>query len=271
MTPTEILFKLKNLPPNTPITAEHIITLLGALQTPQTISSQPGAYSTWDNEKLIDTETLAEWIGEIPSRLKKWRVDGVGPKFISKSKHVAYRVGDVRDWIQSRTVQSTTQADRLSFCSTFEPCFINPIIYHQEQPYSLFESMEMFSENPELEIDGQVVFLTTSPLPMAYLNQEALTGYLDNIKQAQHYFINGKMHQGTLAHVIAHNPNLANHQAIFKAMEAGLDFNQVDDQGNAATHYLNSELLIYTQRKSFEMKLRGTMTHHETGQQSTKI
>lgn len=58
---------------------------------------QPYAYSTWDNDKLIDTEILSEWIDEIPSRLNKWRVDGIGPKFVAKAKHVAYRVGDVRE------------------------------------------------------------------------------------------------------------------------------------------------------------------------------
>lgn len=66
-------------------------------------SSQSFAYSMWDCDKLIDTETLAEWIDEIPSRLNKWRVDGIGPKFVAKAKHVAYRVGDVRDWIASMT------------------------------------------------------------------------------------------------------------------------------------------------------------------------
>ena len=112
MTPSELEYKLKNLPPNTPITAEHIIAILGALQAPQTISNQPGAYSTWDNEQLINPEILSQWIGESTNRLKQWRFDGVGPKFVSKAKHVSYKVGDVRDWLNSRTVQSTTEADK---------------------------------------------------------------------------------------------------------------------------------------------------------------
>lgn len=165
MTPSELEYKLKNLPPNTPITAEHIIAILGALQAPQIISNQEGAYSSWDNDKLIDTDTLAEWIGEIPSRLKKWRVDGLGPKFISKAKHVAYRVGDVREWLKSRTVQSTTQADRLSFVSAFDNCLVAPTIYHDEQPYTLFESIELFgSSNGEINITSFEVLITAALL-----------------------------------------------------------------------------------------------------------
>ena len=70
-------------------------------------------FSELDSEQLIDTEILALWIDEAATRLRKWRLTGAGPKFVSKSKHVAYKVGDVRDWINSRTVQSTTQADQL--------------------------------------------------------------------------------------------------------------------------------------------------------------
>lgn len=53
MTPSELEFKLKSLPPNTPITAEHIIAILGALQAPQVITNNAGAYSTWDNENSL--------------------------------------------------------------------------------------------------------------------------------------------------------------------------------------------------------------------------
>lgn len=40
MTPSELEYKLKNLPPNTPITAEHIIAILGALQAPQSFQTK---------------------------------------------------------------------------------------------------------------------------------------------------------------------------------------------------------------------------------------
>ena len=115
MTPSELLFKLKNLPPDTPVTMEHIVAILSSLQAPQTVNIDPHAYSSWDKDKLINTETLSEWIGETATRLGQWRVDGRGPKYVSKAHKVSYRVGDVRDWIKSKTVQSTTQADSLGF------------------------------------------------------------------------------------------------------------------------------------------------------------
>ena len=117
MTPSELLYILRSLPADKPMTVEEVVNLVSSLEPSKTEPNHHEAYSTWDNDKLIDTETLAEWIGEQPRLLRQWRVDGVGPKYISKPKHVSYRVGDVRKWLISRTVQSTTQADR-KFAST---------------------------------------------------------------------------------------------------------------------------------------------------------
>ena len=114
MTPSELLYILRSLPADKPMTVEEVVNLVSALQPSRTEPDHQAAYSTWDNDKLIDTETLAEWIGEQPKLLRQWRMDGVGPKYISKPKHVSYRVGDVRNWLMSRTVLSTTQADRKS-------------------------------------------------------------------------------------------------------------------------------------------------------------
>ena len=117
MTPSELLYILRSLPADKPMTVEEVVNLVSSLEPSKTEPDHHEAYSTWDNDKLIDTETLAEWIGEQPKLLRQWRMDGVGPKYISKPKHVSYRVGDIRNWLISRTVQSTTQADR-KFAST---------------------------------------------------------------------------------------------------------------------------------------------------------
>ena len=255
MTPSELEFKLKSLPPNTPITAEHIIAILGALQAPQVITNNAGAYSTWDNDKLIDTETLAEWIGEIPSRLKKWRVDGLGPKFISKSKHVAYRVGDVRDWLKTRTVQSTTQADRLSFVSAFDDCLVAPTIYHDDQPYTLFESIELFGRDDETNITGFEVLVTADPLAMAYLN-----GNLDELLKADDlnkplaYFINGQAQGGTLAHLMAKNPAQSLNEYLPELLDGGLNFSKEDGQGRTAIEYENHDLNNYLEKRAMMLR-----------------
>lgn len=257
MTPSELEYKLKNLPPNTPITAEHIIAILGALQAPQVISNNAGAYSTWDNDKLIDTETLAEWIGEIPNRLKKWRVDGLGPKFISKSKHVAYRVGDVRDWLKSRTVQSTTQADRLSFVSMFDDCLVAPTIYHDEQPYTLFESIELFGRDDETNITGFEVLITNDSLAKSYLQ-----GQLDDLIQSDDlnrqlsYFINGVEQGGTLAHLIAKNPAQSLNEYLPELLDKGLNFSKEDRQGITAIAYGNQDLNNYLDKRAMMLKFQ---------------
>lgn len=257
MTPSELEYKLKSLPPNTPITAEHIIAILGALQAPQVISSQPGAYSTWDNEKLIDTATLADWIGEIPNRLAKWRVDGVGPKFVSKAKHVAYRVGDVRDWLKSRTVQSTTQADRLTFVSAFDDCLVAPTIYHDEQPYTLFESIELFGKDDETNITGFEVLITADPLATAYLSgnlDELLKA--DDLNKALSYFINGIDQQGTLAHLIARNPAESINEYLPELLDKGLNFSNKDGKGKTAIEYENFEINNYLEKRALMLRFQ---------------
>lgn len=258
MTPSELFFKMKNLPADTAITAEHIIAILGAMQAPQIIAKQDASYSTWDNDKLINTDTLAEWIGEIPSRLKKWRVDGIGPKFISKAKHVAYRVGDVRDWIASRTVQSTTQADSLSFATAFDSCFVEPTIYHQQEPYTLFGSIELFNTNGETSITGFEVFMTQDPLVKAYMQGDFEAVEQADLSKEATWFINGKEQHGSLAHVIAKHTAEDFPDWLPPLLEHGLNFTAKDSNGmtafDCADDHLKNYLTKRTMMVSFNTK-----------------
>lgn len=73
------------------------------------------AYSTWDKDKLISEDVLAQWLDESPNSIQKWRLTGKGPKYIKNPKLVRYRVGDVRKWIDQNSVTSTAnyRANRL--------------------------------------------------------------------------------------------------------------------------------------------------------------
>lgn len=258
MTPSELEYKLKSLPPNTPITAEHIIAILGALQAPQVITNNAGAYSTWDSDKQIDTETLGEWIGEIPSRLKKWRIDGFGPPFFKGKKGITYRVGDVRDWIKSRTVQSTTQADRLSFVSAFDDCLVAPTIYHDDQPYTLFESIEVYgSSNGEINITGFEVLITADPVAMSYLNGN-LDDLLktDDLNKPLSYFINGQAQGGTLAHLMAKTPAAGLNDYLPELLDSGLDFSRKDSNGKTALEYDNDHLNNYLEKRAMMLRFQ---------------
>lgn len=254
MTPSEVFFKLKNLPADTPITAEHIIAILGSLQAPQTVAKQDASYSTWDNDKLINTETLSEWIGEIPSRLNKWRVDGIGPKFISKARHVAYRVGDVRDWIASRTVQSTTQADSLSFATAFDSCFVEPTIYHQQEPYTLFDSIELFNTNGETSITGFEVFMTKDPLATAYLQGDFEAVEQADLSKDVTWFINGKEQYGSLAHVIAKHTAEDFPEWLLPLLDHGLNFATKDSNGMTAFDCAGDYLKNYLSKRDMMLK-----------------
>ena len=248
MTPSEILFKLTKLPPDTPITAEHIVAILSSLQSQQTVTSNPGAYSTWDKDKQINTETLAEWIGETPNRLKQWRFEGKGPKFVSKPKHVTYRVGDVRDWLNSRTVQSTTQADHLSFASGFADYYTRPTIYIDNEPMALFKSIELF--DGETNITGfEVITAAKDSLAALYLSAidnddtDSLLDHLSNQVQMNELttlFINGKQEQRNIAHMLASHPFTdGEHQrhALVELLQKGLDCNIADNNGKTAMDY----------------------------------
>jgi hypothetical protein len=130
MTPDEFLFKLQNLPPDTVLTATHLAALLEVLK-PATLHAQAqvveGNYDTYPNSKIISEDEVGDWIGESTSTLQKWRVSGKGPKFIKKPKNVGYRVGDVKDWLDTLTVSSTAESHvRLSRLGTI---FSGPLPY----------------------------------------------------------------------------------------------------------------------------------------------
>ncbi|MBU9390069.1 hypothetical protein KTE71_21420 [Burkholderia multivorans] len=145
MTPDEFIFKLKNLPPDTTLTPHHLIAVL------ETISHSMGRgeddIDNYPDSKLISEESLAEWIDESISTLQKWRVSGKGPKFIKKPKNIAYRVGDVREWLDNLTVASTAESHvrlhRLE--GIFDAKFFPPtpliICSSQGEPMPFFDSL----------------------------------------------------------------------------------------------------------------------------------
>jgi len=105
----EFLYKLKQLPADTPITANHIVAILDTVAS--LIDKASGIdFDALPNSKLIDEDMLADWLSESSSTLQKWRVKGGGPNYVRGPKSVRYSVGAVRDWIDSRTVKSTTES-----------------------------------------------------------------------------------------------------------------------------------------------------------------
>ena len=155
MTPDEFIFKLKNLPPDTTLTPNHLIAVLETIS--HSMGKDEGDIDSYPDSKLISEEALAEWIDESISTLQKWRVSGKGPKFIKKPKNIAYRVGDVRDWLDNLTVSSTaeshTRLHRLEGIGEFFKPTPLMICSSQAEPMPFFDSL---SAPPEV-IEGFVL------------------------------------------------------------------------------------------------------------------
>ncbi|MGF6276428.1 hypothetical protein ABIB38_004843 [Massilia sp. UYP11] len=154
MTPDEFLFKLQNLPPDVVLTATHLVALLQVLKPTvlnATAQVVDGNFDTYPNSKIIGEEELGSWIGEAISTLQKWRVSGKGPKFIKKPKNIGYRVGDVKDWLDTLTVSSTAEShvrlNRLDTVFSSPMPFIVPT--GDRLPLPFFQSLHL--DNDEIE------------------------------------------------------------------------------------------------------------------------
>jgi predicted DNA-binding transcriptional regulator AlpA len=60
-------------------------------------------------KRILRTAPAAEYLDLKPSTLEKYRVLGIGPRFIRiGQKAVAYDLADLDNWIDRRKVQSTS-------------------------------------------------------------------------------------------------------------------------------------------------------------------
>lgn len=133
-----ILEKLLSLPAQTALTASHVAAIV------QSLTSQELDYDKLPGSKMLDEQALAEWLGESTSNIQKWRVKGSGPKFVKLPKAIRYEVKAVRDWIQGKTVSSTSEAT-IKGLSRMEIAF--PIMHYADgHSEEFFESFEQEAE-----------------------------------------------------------------------------------------------------------------------------
>jgi hypothetical protein len=62
-------------------------------------------------KNLLTPKQLAGLLAVNENTLAKWRLQGVGPKFVKIQRHVRYAANDVDCWTNERTFASTTAAD----------------------------------------------------------------------------------------------------------------------------------------------------------------
>ncbi len=64
-------------------------------------------------DRLIDENEAAALLCYSTRALQNWRHRGGGPKFIKVSaRSIRYRVRDIHEWIENRTVSNTSQKTR---------------------------------------------------------------------------------------------------------------------------------------------------------------
>ena len=188
MNTEDFLYKLKKLPPDTPMTAIHIAAILETLSGNLKLKANTD-FDSLSQSKLIDEEMLADWLGESPSTLQKWRVKGGGPQFVRLPKSVRYSVGAVRDWIETHTVSSTSEA-HVKGLTKFETdedfgkqssSFLDlyPVIIYENKYLGFFRSLD---NGCEIEPDGfklvRVMTLSALQPPTVPENQNELKDLL---------------------------------------------------------------------------------------------
>jgi predicted DNA-binding transcriptional regulator AlpA len=58
---------------------------------------------------LLSTPDVAARLGVAEITLRKWRIEGFGPRFIRCGSNIRYRVADIEKWLDERTVASTSE------------------------------------------------------------------------------------------------------------------------------------------------------------------
>jgi len=64
-------------------------------------------------DRLIDEKEAADLLCYSVRALQNWRHRGGGPKFIKvSSRSVRYRIRDIQEWVEKKTVSNTSQETR---------------------------------------------------------------------------------------------------------------------------------------------------------------
>jgi len=72
-------------------------------------SSEPSREA--DGRKVLPARDAARFVGLSESTLAKLRLNGNGPVYCKLGRRVVYRPADLEQWLQSRTVRDTSDAD----------------------------------------------------------------------------------------------------------------------------------------------------------------
>lgn len=72
-------------------------------------SADASPLPVWPEGRLIGAADAARALGISQKTLANWRVLGTGPCFIKMGSRIAYREGDLRQFINARAFRSTSE------------------------------------------------------------------------------------------------------------------------------------------------------------------
>jgi excisionase family DNA binding protein len=61
--------------------------------------------------QLLSTKEAARLLGIHYNTMCKWRIRGIGPRFVKVGTAIRYRESDIEEWLQNRTYSNTTEYD----------------------------------------------------------------------------------------------------------------------------------------------------------------
>lgn len=281
MTPEDFKSRLSNLPPDTPITAEHIVAIFSAMIDNPKIDEN---YSQWDSDKLINQTVLAQWLGESESTIEKWRrKKGDGPDPIFKKGKVSYRVGAVREWLDKITYksigeyQAAKSKEKLnklglkSFTTEYDSVFPSIYLNHIATPF--FDTIRDNEDDYlEMNITGyQTVWTEKDSIASLYLSSHELNIEVDKIieellrlkvngtdlNKLETILINNQAHSINLTHLIALNTyDYDQYTILVKELYSnGLDFHTIDSNGKTSIQLAeeNNNMHLCNMINSFDL------------------
>ena len=74
-----------------------------------TTASIIGPHASDDDLTLLTDDQLAELVHHSPKSLERWRLEGCGPKFLRVGRKPLYRLSDVKAWLKTLSVGSTSE------------------------------------------------------------------------------------------------------------------------------------------------------------------
>lgn len=54
------------------------------------------------NDRCLKPSEAAEYLGLSPTTLKRYRADGLGPKYLIFETRIRYRLSDLKNWCETR-------------------------------------------------------------------------------------------------------------------------------------------------------------------------